>query len=524
MSEFLSDNSADPATATSSFPAGNVRWALLGVMLAMLLAMLDNTIVGTSLPTIVRDLGGLNHLSWVVSAYLLATAASTPVWGKFGDLYGRKRLYLASVVVFLAGSALSGAAQSMTGLIAARALQGLGAGGIGAGAFALIASLVPPRERGRYQGMTASVMAIGTIGGPLLGGVITGHLGWRWAFYINIPLGLTALIWCQVMLHLPARRGTAAIDRPGITLMTATISAVVLAATWAGTSYAWASWQIGGLAAGAATGLAAFIAREQSAGEPVLPLRVFTQRNFRMSSVMIFAAGVAMFGATLYLPLFQQTVQGASATSSGLLLLPLMIPMVLVSLIAGRVMSRTGRYKIFPVLGGAFLTAGMALLATMATGTSRATTSLYMVLAGIGIGFLLQMTTTIAQNSVEMRDIGTASAAVNLFRTIGGSIGVAIFGSLFTRAVHARMPGTGSSPAATALGRLPAAARDAYLHGVATATQHIFGVAAAVSAVAFLAALLIREVTLRSQPATSPPGRDDQLLTTPALNPVSRTA
>jgi MFS family permease len=247
--------------------AGNVRWTLLGVMLAVL----DNTIVSTSLPTIVRGMGGLNRLSWVVSAYLLATAASTPVWGKFGDLYGRKRLYLASVVVFLAGSALSGAAQSMTGLITVRALQELGAGGIGAGAFALIATLVPPRERGRYQGMTASVMAIGTIGGPLLGGVITGHLGWRWAFYINIPLGLTALLWCQLMLHLPARRGRAAIDWPGITLMTTTISAVVLAAIWVGTTYAWASWQIGGLAAGAATGLTAFIAREQSARDPARP-------------------------------------------------------------------------------------------------------------------------------------------------------------------------------------------------------------------------------------------------------------
>src|ERR1700691_2877292 len=262
MSESFPGSSADLAPAAAAAPARNVRWTLLGVMLAMLLSMLDNTIVGTSLPTVVRDLGGLNRLSWVVSAYLLATAASTPVWGKFGDLYGRKRLYLASVAVFLAGSALSGAAQSMTGLIAARALQGLGAGGIGAGAFALIATLVPPRERGRYQGMTASVMAIGTIGGPLLGGVITGHLGWRWVFYINIPLGLTALVWCQLMLHLPAQRGRAAIGWPGITLMTATISAVVLAATWAGTTYAWA-WQIGGLAAGAGAGVVAVLCPAQ---------------------------------------------------------------------------------------------------------------------------------------------------------------------------------------------------------------------------------------------------------------------
>jgi MFS family permease len=370
--------------------------------------------------------------------------------------------------------------------------------------------------------MTASVMAIGTIGGPLLGGVITGHLGWRWAFYINIPLGLTALAWCQLMLHLPARRGRAAIDWLGITLMTAAISAVVLAATWAGTTYAWASWQIGGLAAGAAAGLAAFIAREQSACEPVLPLRVFAQRNFRMSAVMIFAAGAAMFGATLYLPLFQQTVQGASATSSGLLLAPLMLPMVLVSLIAGRVMSRTGRYKMFPVLGGASLTSGMALLATMGTGTPRTITSVYMVLAGTGIGFLLQMTTTIAQNSVEMRDIGAASAAVNLFRTIGGSIGVAISGSLFTRAVQGRIPGTGPSPDATALARLPAGTRDAYLHGVATASQHIFLVIAAVSAAAFLAQPPRPRRPAAGHPALDPASRPRQAIT-PRRSPQERS-
>lgn len=241
----------------------HVRWTLLGVMLAMLLSMLDNTVVGTSMPTIVRELGGLDHLSWVVVAYTLATAASTPVWGKLGDLYGRKHVYLISIVLFLAGSALAGAAQSMSWLIAARAFQGIGAGGIGAGAFALIAALVPPRERGRYQGMTASVMAIGTIGGPLLGGFVTGHFGWRWAFYINLPLGLLALLWCQVMLDLPVLRRQARIDWPGISLLTLAITSVTLAANWAGTTYAWASWQVLGLFALAVVGIAAFIAIER---------------------------------------------------------------------------------------------------------------------------------------------------------------------------------------------------------------------------------------------------------------------
>jgi EmrB/QacA subfamily drug resistance transporter len=479
---------AVPATEPTAVPK-NIRLTLLGVMLAMLLAMLDNMVVGTSMPTIVGDLGGLAHISWVVTAYTLATAASTPVWGKFGDLYGRKHIFLASIVVFLVGSALSGAAQSMNALIAFRALQGLGAGGLAAGAFALIGALVPPRERGRYQGMTASVMAIGTIGGPLLGGFVTGHLGWRWAFYINLPIGLLALVWCQVMLRLPAIRSKARIDWLGIALMTFTISSVVLTGTWAGTRYTWASWQIGALAVAVVVGLAAFIASQRRAVEPVLPLRVFETRNFRLSSMMIFAVGAAMFGATLYLPLYQQSVQGASATSSGLLLLPMMLPVVVLSQIAGKVMSKTGRYKIFPVLGAALMTAGMLLLATMDVNTSRTVTSCYMVVAGAGLGLLMQMPTTIAQNSVGMRDMGVASAGVTLFRTIGGSLGVAVFGSLFTRATQGHLPGAGG------------ASRGAYLHAVATGTHEIFLVAAAVCAAAFVAALFVKEVPLRGKPA-----------------------
>lgn len=486
---------AVPATDSAAEPTvvpKNIRLTLLGVMLAMLLGMLDNMVVGTSMPTIVGDLGGLAHISWVVTVYTLATAASTPVWGKFGDLYGRKHVFLASIVVFLVGSALSGAAQSMTALIAFRALQGLGAGGLAVGAFSLIGALVPPRERGRYQGMTASVMALGTIGGPLLGGFVTGHLGWRWAFYINLPLGLLALVWCQVMLRLPATRSKARIDWLGIALMTFTISSVVLAGTWAGNRYAWASWQIGGLAVAAALGLAAFIASQRRAAEPVLPLRVFDTRNFRLSSMMIFAVGAAMFGATLYLPLYQQSVQGASATSSGLLLLPMMIPVVLLSQVAGKVMSKTGRYKIFPIIGAGLLTGGMLLLATMDVNTSRTVTSCYMVVAGAGLGLLMQMPTTIAQNSVGMRDMGVASAGVTLFRTIGGSLGVAVFGSLFTRATEGHLPGAGGT------------GRAVYLHAVATGTHQIFLVAAAVCAAAFLAALFIKEVPLRGKPAAAP--------------------
>ncbi|MFJ7152083.1 MDR family MFS transporter [Streptomyces sp. NPDC100445] len=504
------ESPAPPAavpTATEG-PPGNVRPVLFGVMLAMLLAMLDNMVVGTAMPTIVGDLGGLEHISWVVTAYTLVTAVTTPVWGKFGDLFGRKPMYLASIAVFLAGSALCGAARSMPELIAFRALQGVGAGGVGAGAFALIATLVPPRERGRYQGMTASVMAIGTIGGPLLGGFVTGHWGWRWAFYVNLPLGLVSLVWLWRMLHVPARRIRARIDRLGIALLTVTISATVLAATWAGTTYAWGSWQIVTLGATAVLGLALFVRVERRAAEPVLPPAIFTgHRNFPLATVLLLAAGVVMFGAGLYLPLFQQTVQGASAADSGLLLLPLMVPVVIVSTLAGKVMSATGRYKIFPVLGAGLLTVGLGSLSTMGTDTSRFLTCAYMVVVGTGLGLTQQMAGTIAQNSVDMRDMGAAMSTVTLFRTVGGSLGVAVFGSLFTRAVRPDLPGAGTGGGAHAPAHLPTGARDAYLNAVAGGTHQIFLTGAVLCAAAFVAALCVVETPLRGAGPPSGPGK-----------------
>lgn len=520
----MSRSPASPA-ALSTAPVGtprNVRWVLFGVMLAMLLSMFDNMVVGTAMPTIVGDLGGLEHISWVVTAYTLVTAVTTPIWGKFGDLFGRKPMYLVSIAVFIAGSAICGAARSMPELIAFRALQGIGAGGIGAGAFALIAALVPPRERGRYQGMTASVMAIGTIGGPLLGGFITGHWGWRWAFYINLPLGLLALVWLWRTLHVPARRIKARVDWPGIALLTATISAIVLAATWAGSTYAWGSWQILTLGTVAVLGLALFVLAERRAVEPVLPLTIFTgHRNFPMATILLLAAGVAVFGAGLYLPLFQQTVQDASATGSGLLMLPLMIPVVIVSTIAGKVMSATGKYKIFPVLGAGFLTVGLGLLATMGTGTSRILTCTYMVLVGIGLGLTQQMAGTIAQNSVDMRDMGAAMSSVTLFRTLGGSLGVAVFGSLFTRAVHSHLPGAGGDTGTDAhtLAHLPASAKNAYLNAVTSGTHQIFLIGAILCAAAFIAALCVIETPLRK--AGPPTGTHKTAVTgkTPAATP-----
>ncbi|MET9364491.1 MDR family MFS transporter [Streptomyces sp. NPDC006632] len=495
-----------PSAGPTAVPAvpKNVRWVLLGVMLAMLLSMLDNMVVSTAMPTIVGDLGGLEHISWVVTAYTLVTAVTTPIWGKCGDLFGRKSLYLASIAVFIAGSALCGAAQSMGELIAFRVVQGIGAGGIGAGAFALIGALVPPRERGKYQGMTASVMAIGTIGGPLLGGFVTGHFDWRWAFYINLPLGLAALVWLGLKLHLPAQRIRAKIDWAGIALLTLSITAIVLAATWAGSTYAWGSWQILSLGAVVAVGVALFVFVEKRVDEPLLPLSVFTgHRNYPLAMVMILAAGVVLFGAGLYLPLYQQTVQGASATNSGLLMLPMMIPVVIVSTLAGKVMSATGKYKVFPVVGTLFLVAGLGLLATMDVHTSYLLTGLYMVLVGIGLGFTMQMAGTIAQNSVSLRDMGAAMSSVNLFRSLGGSLGVAVFGSLFTRAVRPALP-AGGDPGPDALRHLPAGAKDAYLTAVTDGTGHIFLTAALVCALAFAAALFVIEVPLKKAGPPAP--------------------
>jgi EmrB/QacA subfamily drug resistance transporter len=397
--------SAPSAVVAAAVSPARLALTLLGVMLAMRLSMLDNTIVGTAMPTIVRELGGLDLLSWVVVTHTLATAISAPVWGKLGDLRGRKNVFLASIVIFLIGSALSGAAQSIEQLIAFQALQGLGAGGLAVGALALIGDLVEPRERGRYQGMAAIVMVLGIIGGPLLGGFVTGHFGWRWAFYINIPIGIVTLVWSQIMLRLPAVRRSVRIDWLGVVLLALTTGSIVLAASWAGVRYDWISPQIIGLALAAIVGLTAFIRSQRRTPEPLLPPRIWS-RNMVLASVLVAVAGGLMFGCSLYLPLFQQTVQGVTATESGLLLLPMLIPMMLASQIPGTYMTRTGRYKLFPIIGTILVTAGTLLLATMDASTSSTTTSLYLIVVGTGLGFFLQTTTTIAQNSVDLPDMG----------------------------------------------------------------------------------------------------------------------
>ncbi|MGA5293020.1 MDR family MFS transporter [Streptomyces koyangensis] len=479
---------ASPA-GTAEVPK-NIRWVLLGILLALLLSMLDGLIVGTAMPTVVADLGGLDHMAWVVTGYTLATACSTPVWGKLGDLFPRKTVFLTSIGLFLAASVLCGAAPSMNWLIAFRVLQGLGAGGMAAGAFALIGVLLPPRERGRYQGLVAAVMAVGQLGGPLVGGFVTAHLGWRWAFYVNVPVGLVCVAWCWITLRVPAPgpRGRAVVDWRGIALLTGAVSAFVMAATWAGSVYAWGSWQIVSLAVLALALLAAFVATERRAPEPLMPLRIYRgHRNFPLAAVLLTVSGVSLLGATLYLPLYQQVVQSASAADSGLLLLPMMIATLVTSNIAGKVMTATGRYKVFPVLGSALLVVGMGLLSTMDTGTSRFATSAYMAVVGAGTGFTLQMANTIAQNAVDLRDMGAASGATQLFRSLGGSLGVAVFASLFAGAVAG---GTGGA---------------AHVAAVAHATHLIFLTGALIALAALVAAVFLEEVPLRGKPGAAAP-------------------
>ncbi|MEU9292028.1 MDR family MFS transporter [Streptomyces sp. NPDC048275] len=498
----------------------SVRVVLFALMIAMMLAMLDNMIVGTAMPTIVGELGGLEHLSWVVTGYTLATAASTPIWGKLGDMYGRKGAFMTSIVIFLIGSALSGMAQDMGQLIGFRAIQGLGAGGLMVGVMAIIGDLIPPRERGKYQGMMAGVMALAMIGGPLVGGTITDNWGWRWSFYINLPLGVVALLAVSAVLHLPKKRVQAKIDYLGAGLLALGISAIVLVTTWGGSEYAWGSARIMELIGIGVAALVGFVFVQTKAAAPIMPLHIFRNRNFTLMSIIGFITGFVMFGAVLFLPLYQQSVQGASATNSGLLLLPMLGAMLVTSMVAGRVTTDSGRYKVFPLAGGVLMTVGLYLLAQMDTDTSRLTSGLYMAVLGLGMGCLMQVTMLVAQNSVEMKDMGVASSSTTLFRTLGSSFGVAIMGALFNNRVQdvmsERAGALGSKITeqsaqldAASLAKLPAEAREAYQHAVSSGTHSAFLLGAVVAVAVLVAAVFVKEVPLRGAgSAAAEPGED----------------
>jgi EmrB/QacA subfamily drug resistance transporter len=494
----------------------DVMIVLPGLLLALILAMLDQLVVSTALPRIVGDLGGLNHLSWVVTAYVLASTITTPLYGKLGDLYGRKRLLVAAIVIFLAGSALSGLSHSMDQLIAFRALQGLGAGGLMVGALATIGDLVSPRERGQYMGYMMAAMMIAMIAGPLVGGYITDALSWRWIFYINMPIGAVALAYIFATLHLPRHKIQHTIDYLGATVLAVGATAIVLVTTWGGTQYAWGSPTIISLIAVGILAVVAFIKVENRAAEPILPMHVFKNRNFSLASSMSFLLGLSMFGAMTFLPLYQQTVQHASPTVSGLLLIPMMLGSTVTSLIAGRITVKTGRYKALPIIGGAVMTVAMILLSTIGASTSRWTTMAFFVVLGVGMGFLMQVTTLIAQNSVDPRDMGVASSSRAFFQQVGGSIGVSIFGVLFTRsllsALRSQLPG--APVKATSFQQLsPVAVQHLtgqMLHAVLFAISHgvetVFTWAAPASVIVFGLAWLIKEIPLRGRADMPGPG------------------
>jgi EmrB/QacA subfamily drug resistance transporter len=464
-----------PRPETAMSPA-RLRAAFAVLLLSVLLAMLDNTVVGTAMPTIVAQLGGLDRLTWVVTAYTLTTAASTPVWGKLGDLFGRKLVHLSAIALFTAASVACGFAGDMPQLIAFRAVQGLGGGGLTVGALSLIGVLVAPRDRGRYQGMTASVMAAGQVGGPLFGGVVTSLLGWRWNFFLNLPLGLVVFAATAVVLVVPpVPRRRVRLDVGGALLLMTAVTGLLLLADSAGHARVW-------LVLVTVAGFGAFVWVERRSREPVLPLDLFARRNIRLTTVIAFVVGAVGFGTVTFVPLFQQTVQGASASGSGTLLLPMTLAVVVASQVAGRVSSRTGRYRIFPLAGALCLAAGCAVLATAHPGTPVWLTSGALVLIGAGLGLGTQTVMLIAQNTVPVGEIGVATANTTMFRTIGGAVGTSLFGALLTA-------GGADRPAAEAL---------------ATAMPHIFTVAAVAGALAAVAAWRIQETPLRSTPAGEP--------------------
>jgi EmrB/QacA subfamily drug resistance transporter len=485
---------------------------LPGLLMAILLAMLDQLIVGTALPRIVGDLGGVAHLSWVVTAYVLASTVTTPFYGKLGDMYGRKKFFIAAIVIFLAGSALSGLSTSMAELITFRAVQGLGAGGLMVGAIATLGEIVPPRERGKYMGYMMVVMMLATIGGPLLGGWITQSFSWRWIFYINLPIGGAALVYMISTLHLPKRRVEHRIDYLGGILLAIVSIAIILIATWGGTEYSWTSVQVLGLAAVTVVALVAFLYVESRAQEPMLPLHVFKNRNFSVTMVLTFFVGLGLFGAMTFLPLYQQTVQGATPTVSGLLLTPMMVGSMITSVASGQLVTKTGKYKLYPILGGAIMAVAMYLLTNLGPNTSRLESGLYYVVLGLGMGFLMQMVSLISQNSVEMKDMGVASSARMYFQQIGGSLGVAAFGALFASrlndsiasaakggsgGVHLQVSGGSFDPAQVT--SLPPAVKEIVFTAISHGIQGVFYTVLPAMVAVFVLALFIKEVPLRGR-------------------------
>jgi EmrB/QacA subfamily drug resistance transporter len=491
--------------------ARNVAFAL--ICGGILLSALDSTIVATALPTIVGDLGGAEHMSWVVTAYLLTQTIATILGGKFGDLLGRKWIFIGSIVIFVSASALAGLSQSMTWLIASRAIQGIGGGGLIVTATAMIADIIPLRDRGKYQGAVGAIFGATTVLGPLLGGFFTDHLSWQWVFYVNVPVALVILPFAVKLLPSVSTPDKPVFDTIGIVFVSLGSAALILATSWGGTQYAWSSPVIVGLVVGAIVCLGLFVYAEWRATEPILPLRLFTKNVFSVSVVLSFIVGFALLGTMTFLPTWLQFTDGVSATMSGLRTLPMVLGLIVASLTAGALVSRTGRYRIFPIAGAAAMAVGMVLLARLDEHSTTLESSVAMLVLGVGIGLAMQVLTIIVQNTVDYRDLGVATSGVTFFRTMGSSFGAAVFGTIYANqlkpklAMAVAVSGADPSQVSTpeAVKTLSPEQHAAVVAAYADSLQHVFRAAVPVAVLALVVALLLKQVPMRglTQPGAS---------------------
>ena len=504
-----------PAAPTAPLSEGlshrRIMIIYVSLMLGMLLAALDQTIVSTALPTIVGDLGGLNHLSWVVTAYMITSTCSTPLYGKLGDLFGRKIVFQAAIVIFLIGSGLSGLSRSMVELILFRGVQGLGAGGLMVSAFAIIGDILSPRDRGKYQGYMTTMFTFSSVAGPAIGGLLTQDLSWRWCFYVNVPVGFIALLVIGSVLDIPFPRTKHRIDFGGAGLLVAAVGTVLLVTVWGGVTYPWASPQVLGLMGASLVLIGLFVWRERRAEEPVLPLYLFRNGVFNSTNVAGFLAGMAMFGGTVYIPLFLQLVSGVAPALSGILIFPMMVGVTISSITTGRLISRTGRYKLWPIIGGVLMPMGMFLLSFMRADTPSWLSGVFMLPLGLGMGMIMPVLVVAVQNAVSQRDMGTATSSSTFFRSMGMSFGVAIFGTImnarlkywFPRLVpnlghQLNLSSTSVAFSPSAVHKLPAPIRDGIIQSFAHSLHTVFLWATPIALLVVPAILFMKELPLRT--------------------------